>query len=496
MRFDLYFSELIRNKAFLFTFMALVSAVVMFHRLGQSPLGGDDTYYSEVSKEMARTGDYLTTQNAYHPDFSTSKPPMLFWMNALSGKLLTFDTFAMRLPSAMLGFASVMAFMFFVSRYFDYYTGFLSALILTFTQQYMYHARSAVTDGPFAAFFAFTLMAFWIARTEKNNLFYYLMGLFLGMAVMTRQIPGFFTLPVIFLYIVVSKEYSILKNFNFWAGLLLSCLVFVPWHAAMYMKYGESFLKQYFNVTLMTAFKGYPSDYSSTPSLNPWYAYLQILVNNYWPWLPFLAAGVYMNIKKLGSYENEYRLKVIYFLLWAFVPFFIFQLAKVKQYHYIVPLYVPFALISATAFGGFKDETRARVTKWLISVVFFLTLSYAAFPIIPNTLDSREFIDTIKMVPSVKDLDAELYTLKKGGCHYYNCLLFYAGKRTSVISRDEMVKLLNSPAEGYFIVSKADFSALSGAVDTSALSIIQTTQDSVLFGKNKNNVRRQPAKER
>jgi 4-amino-4-deoxy-L-arabinose transferase-like glycosyltransferase len=457
----------------------------MFHRLGQSPLGGDDAFYSEVSKEMARTGDYLTTQNGYHPDFSTSKPPMLFWMNSLSGKILSFDTFAMRLPSAILGFAGVIAFMFFVSRYFDYYTGFLSALILTFTQQYMYHARSAVTDGPFAVFFAFTLMSFWIARTEKNNVFYYVMGLFLGLSVMTRQIPGFFILPVICLYILVSREFSILKNFHFYAGFFLSACVFVPWHLSMYLKYGNVFLTQYFNVTLMTAFKGYPTDYSSMPSLNPWYAYLQILVNNYWPWLPFLIAGVYMHIKKLGSYENEYRLKTIYFLLWAVVPLLIFQLAKVKQYHYIVPLYAPFALISATAFNGFREETRMKVTKWLMVIVACLTLSYVAFPIIPNTLDSREYIDTIKMVPAVKSLDGDLFTLKKGGFHYYNCLLFYADKKANIISPDEMIKLVKSPARSYFVVSKDAFSELSKSVDVEGLYVIQTTKDSILFRNNK-----------
>ena len=127
----------------LFAFALMVSAVVIFHRLGEAPLGGDDCYYAQVSKEMAQSGDYLTPRNGGRPDFHTSKPPVLYWMNIATGKLFGFTNAAMRLPSAVLGFVGVVCCALFVSRYFSPTAGLFSVIILTFSQQYLYHARSA-----------------------------------------------------------------------------------------------------------------------------------------------------------------------------------------------------------------------------------------------------------------------------------------------------------------------------------------------------------------
>ncbi|MCB4792718.1 MAG: glycosyltransferase family 39 protein [Elusimicrobia bacterium] len=305
------------NKRVLFVFLTIVSFFVIFHRLNEAYLGGDDCYYSEVSKEMARTGDYLTPKYNYVKDFHTSKPPMLFWMNALSGKVFSFNNFAMRLPSAILGFIGVISLMFFVSKYLNFYTAFVSGLILTFTQQYLYHSRSAVTDGPFSVFFALSLMSFWVAKSRDKWQSYYLMGFFAGLAVMTRQIPGLFILAVIFAYIFLLKEFSILKNIHFYGGIILSFIVFMPWHIAVYLKYGNEFISQYFNVALMTAFKGYPVEYSGNPSLNPWYAYFQILINNYWPWLPFLVIGLYQFVKRFKENKSENNNFIFFVVLWA-----------------------------------------------------------------------------------------------------------------------------------------------------------------------------------
>ena len=110
--------KLLKNKLFLVLFMLIVPLIVMTHRLGESPLAGDDCYYSEVSKEMARAHDYLTPRIGGNADFHTSKPPMLFWMNALSGNIFGFNTFAMRLPSAILGCLGVVALFFFRAQIF------------------------------------------------------------------------------------------------------------------------------------------------------------------------------------------------------------------------------------------------------------------------------------------------------------------------------------------------------------------------------------------
>jgi len=471
---------LLKNRSFLVLFVLLVPAIVMLHRLGQSPLGGDDCYYSEVSKEMVRSGDYLTPRNGGTPDFHTSKPPVLFWLNALSGKVFGFNTFAMRLPSAVLGYIGVVALFFFVRAYFNIETAFLSALILTFTQQYLYHSRSAVTDGPFAVFFALALFSFWAARAEKKAYLYYLWGFFLATAVMTRQLPGFFVLGVVLAYILFSGEWEILKNPHFYGAILLSFALILPWHVVMFRKYGGHFIDQYFGVTFITAFKGYPAGYSSNPSLNPWYAYYQIILSNYEPWLIFLLIGLYKMIKGFKALDEEHRKAAVFLLCWCFAPLAVFQAAKVKQYHYIMPLYAPFGIIAAGAIAGFGEKTRRALTGGIVVLVSALTLTYIFFPIIPDTLDSREYVENLKLVPDLKKLDGDVYALRHGFSYFNNCFWFYADKRSILATDDELVAAINSQKKVTFVLLKEDIDKIKSRVP-GPLNIVKETKDSVLF---------------
>ncbi|MBN1823978.1 MAG: glycosyltransferase family 39 protein [Endomicrobiales bacterium] len=476
------YTEFIAKNRKLLPFIVLaVCAVVIFHRLADSPLGGDDCYYAEVSKEMSMYGDYLTPRNGHLIDFHTSKPPVLFWMNALSGNLLGFDTFAMRLPSAILGFLCVAGVFFFAWRYFGLATAVLAAIILTFTQQYLYHVRSSVTDGPFAVFFAFSMMGFWVARAEKMNAFYYLSGLFLGLAVMTRQIPGLFIIPPILVYLALKKDISPLKNTHLWGGLLLAAAVIAPWHLIMYEKYGASFVDQYTRVALKTAVHGYPLSEYANPSLNPWYAYFEIILSNYEPWLILLLAGVFFFFKRLKNMPFEKRDILIFLMSYAFVTILLFQLARVKQYHYIVPVYVPFAVISAWAVENFGERLKTAVTLTVCFSACLLAAVYIAYPVIPKTLDSREFSDTIKLVPELKKLSFEAQVLAKGFSHYNNCFWFYADRKAVRNTEEELARKIGSGKKYYFVLFKDAFERIIRKTGPEKISIIKTTDDSVLF---------------
>lgn len=467
-------------RSFLFIFIAAAAVIMFFHRLSESPLAGDDCYYSEVSKEMSRTGDYLTPQNGYHPDFHTSKPPVLFWINALSGRIFGFNTFAMRFPSALLCLAGVLALMFFADRYYGGgYAGFFAAAVLTFTQQYLYHARSAVTDGPFAVFFALAMMSFWAARTERKAVFFYAFGLFTGLAVMTRSLPGFFIIAAAASYVLASREFWILRSPHFYGALALSAAVFMPWHIWMYRLHGEFFLRQYFAVAFMTGIKGYPVSYAGNPSLNPWYAYFSILLSNYWPWLPFMLAGLYKIARGFAGFEPEKRKSLLFVLCWAMVPLLLWQAAKVKQYHYIVPIYAPLALVTAFWFDSLAAAAKARAANIFVIVLAVYTTACLAYPVIPKTLDSREYTDTITLIPDIKARGQDVNTIAKGGVHYYSCFLFYGDIKTNFVPEEAVAEAARKGGSRTYVLFKPDFERLvAGRVKA---KVIRETRDSVLF---------------
>lgn len=149
------------TKKFLFFLVILVAFVAFFHRLNETPLSGDGIGYGQIAKEMTQTGDYLTPYHDGVPIFYTSKPPLIYWMMAASGSVFGFNNFSVKFPVAVLALFSIIMMFLFVSRYYDYTTAFFTSIILIFTQQYLHHGRSCITDGPFATFFILALVSFW-----------------------------------------------------------------------------------------------------------------------------------------------------------------------------------------------------------------------------------------------------------------------------------------------------------------------------------------------
>src|SRR5919107_1706872 len=80
--------------------IASVAAVVLFVKLGANSLAAwEEAIYAQVSKEMARGGDWLTPHWAYRPWFE--KPPLFMWLTALFYRLFGVDEFWARAPSAL-----------------------------------------------------------------------------------------------------------------------------------------------------------------------------------------------------------------------------------------------------------------------------------------------------------------------------------------------------------------------------------------------------------
>jgi 4-amino-4-deoxy-L-arabinose transferase-like glycosyltransferase len=469
----------LERRNLLLAFILLVSSIVFFHRLNDASLSGDGTHYSEIAKEMFRAGNYLTPLWDYNTDFSDAKPPLLYWMLGISGKIFGFNNFAMKLPAAALGFLGVLALFLFANHFYGRFVAFISALTLTFTQQYLTHARDAVTDCPFAVFFALALMSFWVAFAGRKQIFYYFMGLSAGLAVMTRQIPGLFVFFVIFVFIVSAREFSVLRKPHFYGGILLSLAVFLPWHMLMYQDFGTLFIKQYFGKVASFGLQGtgIQAEYFH------WYNYLSILISNYWPWLPFMVVGVYITIKEMMVRKLVDRPK-LFILSWAFVPFLIFQMARVKATQYIVPVYFPFAILTAFGLAVFAEPARVKIAGCIAAIALPLAFLYVAFPIIPLTLDSAEYRDTILLVPAVRSIQADrVFKVGRNAYwHYANGLMFYADKKVVEVSDEELKAKMLSSEKFYMVSTKEEFERIR-AYGNSVRSLA-ASRDSVLLSVN------------
>src|SRR5690349_17452532 len=102
--------------------VALVAALVFFYHLGSAPLNDwDEGWHAEVSREILTTGDWLTLH--YRGDVYFNKPPLTFWVRALSFKAFGVNEWSARLPGSCFAWATVVLVAWFAARQFGNIAG-------------------------------------------------------------------------------------------------------------------------------------------------------------------------------------------------------------------------------------------------------------------------------------------------------------------------------------------------------------------------------------
>ena len=112
---------------YLVLFIAL--ALSFFATLGMLPLFDlDEGAFSEATREMLESGNYLTTY--LNGELRFDKPILIYWLQAVSVKLFGLNEFAMRFPSALAASFWVIATFIFVKKQSDIQKAFLSAFFM------------------------------------------------------------------------------------------------------------------------------------------------------------------------------------------------------------------------------------------------------------------------------------------------------------------------------------------------------------------------------
>jgi len=417
------------KKTFLFFVITLLSFLLLLNRLNKAYLHFDACCFSQIAKEMVKNNSYMYYTLGGELFFDP-KPPLFIWALMMSGKIFGFHNFSMRLPSVIFGILSIVVMFIFISKLFGLYTGFFSSFILLFTQQFLYYSRSATMEILYSLLLFSAFLSFWYAYKYGYKIGYYLLGIFVGLAVMTRNIAGFIPYFIIFVYALIVKDFSMFKKIDFYVGIILSLLISLPWHVYMIVNFGERFIHSYFGVIFRYFLK----------EKKVWYEYIRKILENYWPWLPFLIIGIVDKVKKFKSEKQTFGSLM---LVYIFVFFTIYQISKYKFPQYIVPLYYPFAIFSAQ--GLYKvDKVRKFIfSKIFISLGVIYTLLCVIFPILPNTLDSQEYKNLVHIFNKLKNEKEEIVYVLKNDPHlwsYYHGIMFYADKKVKIIPDKESIK--------------------------------------------------------
>ena len=319
--------------------LSLLCIVLFFFRLGSYSLWDrDEGLHASTSKDMILNNDWITPE--YNGKNFYDKPALFNWFVALSFLTFGFTEFAARLPAAIFGWAGVITTYYLGRKMFNAKTGFLSAVILATSAEYIVLSRVVVHDISLMFFITLALTLFYVGyqKENKRRLFFLSGYAALGFAVLSKGPVGFL-LPamVIGIFLSFRKNLKFVKKMQLGWGMLLFTGIAAPWYILISLQNPDYF--EYF--FLKQNFGSFFEDEHSR-HLEPFYYYLPLLFGGFFPWILFLPLAIYNAIrKKMKSHRDG----ILYILIWFAAIFVFFSSASSKLGSYILPVFPALALL-------------------------------------------------------------------------------------------------------------------------------------------------------
>ncbi len=337
----------------------------------------DEPVYGQVAHEMATTGDWLTPRYLGKPWFD--KPPMFYWLSALSVKALGPTETACRLPSAALAVGLCLLTGMLASKLAGRRAHWPAVLAQATCVQHLILARSAVTDMTLAFFLTAALLCYAVWRQEGNRLLWmFLCGAAMGGAVLTKGPVGLLLPCAVFgLDMLLGRKDGLLRPASLAAGVGTALVVSLPWYQAMLHLHGQAFVQGFLVANNLTRFMS-----PEHPKSAPFYYFPPVLLAFFFPWSAYLV-GAIRHCLASGD-----RPAVRLLLLWSGVICAFFSLSQTKLVTYIFPIYPALSALVGLFWADAGPDTATSMRRaaagtvalGILAAGFLLIMSHRSYP--------------------------------------------------------------------------------------------------------------------
>ena len=325
---------------------ALLAATVILPLLGRKPLSDwDEGIYAEVAREMLSGGWAVPHWNG---QLWFEKPPLMLWITAGFFRAFGVSELTARLGSALSGVALVAGLHLWLERRVDRVSAWLNTLILLATFGFLHISRVGEMDTLLSLGCALSV----IGLTEADQLTpwaWYLFWTGAAIALMTKGAASLVIFLSAVVFAVVQRWRVNRLDRAFWAGFLLFLAFVVPWHAAMYLRFGHLFLSEYLGLHVWSRATGQIEGHNTH-----WWFYLKVILVSAPPFsILYLPAA--LRSLRTGSLRA--------FALFGIVVVVFYSIVQTRLPHYIAPAYPAFSGVTAVMLADIMKRWRARTTS-------------------------------------------------------------------------------------------------------------------------------------
>lgn len=353
--------ELMQNPVWqrrIYLLILLAVCAALFFGLGgmRDLWESDEARYAELGREMLASGSFshwVIPRLDYV--IYLEKPPLYYWLTALSFAIFGVGEAAARLVPAVFGTLSVLiAFALGRSLWGEERAGFWSGLVLATSLMFFALSRVILVDMVLCFGIMLAVWGAWSLRAGRDwGLYAFWAGCAIGFLTKGVLGPGLAAMAVV-LFAALAWEWRLLRRLIDWRGPALFLVIILPWVIAASLLQ-DGFITYFFwdeqvGRLLTTRHQRY----------QPWWFYFALVPGAFFPWIALLpwAAGRTFPRKLWRSPEaRPWLLAAVWF-----VGFFVFlTLSRSKMIHYALPMLPPLALIVARPLSGVMSWPRGAL---------------------------------------------------------------------------------------------------------------------------------------
>ncbi len=354
----------------LFTAAALALFVIVcflaIDDLGHRKLANpDEGRYSVLAREMAQSGDFITPRLNGLKYFE--KPPLQYWMSALSFRIFGESEWSARLYTALCGLLCLCIVGYTGARLFTREVGIFSALALMGCPYFMALAEIITLDMGLTFWTTLSLCAFLLGQREtehpSHRRWLWLAWAATAGAVLSKGLIGvLFPAAALFLYCLSMRDFSRLKKLEWGMGLLIFSVIAAPWFIWVSAHNPEFphffFIHEHVERFLTTTHR----------RVEPFWFFVPILLIGTLPWTFMLGHAVWRGWQQQHAQPVFHPLR--FALLWSAFIFLFFSASGSKLPAYILPLFPSLALI----LGFYISTVPGRILARFILPIPFCAL--------------------------------------------------------------------------------------------------------------------------
>ena len=362
--------------------LVFFAAILLFEKPGTFLFESDEARYAEIPREMIASQDYITPRQNGSKYFE--KPPLLYWMTALSFKIFGENDYAARLPVRLAALGTVLVMLFCAQPLMGITTSLWAALFYISSMLGFSLSRTLLTDGPLTFSLTLTfflLRKFLIQRIERQpaRLTSVFLGLALALAMLSKGLIGLvFPLALFIAMVFFTHQWHLIKDVFFSWIFPIFFLVSVPWFISVQLKNPEFSWFFFIHEHVLR----YLTPEASRPG--PFYYFLGVFFLGFFPWTFFFWAPLKKTIitckdlmrrRVVAPAWNEIH-DTVFFGFWFIFILLFFSTSNSKLIPYILPLLPAASFMLAREITANKEMPQH---PFLINALFWSVVVPIAF---------------------------------------------------------------------------------------------------------------------